>query len=89
MSKQNANDHWLVRASTIRWLWIVFSVLLIALVALQLVIHVKGYVGADSWFGFGAVFGFASCVGMVLVAKALGLILKRPENYYREDAEND
>jgi len=38
----------------------------------------------DGWFGFGAAFGFLACVLMVLVAKGLGLVLKRDQDYYRE-----
>ena len=38
----------------------------------------------DGWFGFGAVFGFLSCLLMVLFAKALGVFLKRPRDYYPE-----
>jgi uncharacterized membrane protein len=36
-------------------------------------------------FGFYAVFGFAVYVGLVLTAKALRRLLKRPENYYDSD----
>jgi hypothetical protein len=75
-------DHWLVRPRTIRRLWIGFSVVLALTVVLQLVVKVKGYFGIDGWPGFGAVFGFLCCVGMVLVAKGLGRFLKRKENFY-------
>ena len=51
-------------------------------VAAQLLIYVKGYFGADGWFGFAAVFGFLSCLAMVLFAKGLGFFLKRDEDYY-------
>jgi hypothetical protein len=50
----------------------------------QTVIYVKGYFGFDAWFGFGAIYGFVSCLVMVLVAKLLGLVLKRPLDYYDE-----
>ena len=76
------DNHWLTRPATIRWLWIGFSVVLAATVVLQLFVKIKGYFGVDSWFGFGAGFGFLSCVAMVLVAKALGAVLKKPEDYY-------
>ena len=76
--------HWLVRPSTIRKLWIGSSIILALTVLAQTVIYVKGYFGVDAWFGFGAVYGFGSCLLMVLVAKLLGFILKRPENYYDE-----
>lgn len=76
--------HWLVRPSTIRKLWIGSSIILALTVLAQTVIYVKGYFGVDAWFGFGAVYGFVSCLLMVLVAKLLGFVLKRPENYYDE-----
>ncbi|WP_282111239.1 hypothetical protein [Shewanella algicola] len=76
--------HWLVRPSTIRKLWIGFSVVLTLVVLAQTVIYVKGYFGFDGWFGFGAVYGFVSCLVMVLIAKLLGLFLKRPQGYYDE-----
>ena len=58
--------------------------MLVVSVAVQLPFPVKGKFGVDGWFGFGAVFGFFSCLVMVLFAKALGRMLKRDENYYRE-----
>ena len=80
--KPNADDHWLARPSTIKLLWRVFAAVLAFTVLLQLVIGVKGYFGVDGWFAFGAVFGFLSCLAMVLFAKGLGFFLKRDEDYY-------
>jgi len=82
LSVESETDHWLVRPQTIRWLWIGGSAVLALVVVLQFVIKVKGYFGIDGWIGFGAAFGFLSCVAMVLVAKGLGRFLKREENYY-------
>lgn len=76
------DDHWLTRPATIRWLWIIGCGVLAVTVLLQVVISIKGYFGVDGWFGFGALFGFFSCVAMVLVAKLVGVLLKRPDNYY-------
>ena len=81
------NDHWLVRPTTISWLWRGFIVVLAVTVLAQLVIYVKGYFEVDGWFGFGAVFGFLSCLIMVLGAKGLGYVLKRGEDYYRDDID--
>ena len=75
-------DHWLVRPATVRRLWVGFSVVLALTVLGQLVIGIKGYFGVDGWFGFAAGFGFLCCLVMVLVAKGLGVLLKRPEDYY-------
>jgi hypothetical protein len=76
--------HWLVRPATIRLLWRVFGAVLGLTVAAQLWIAVHGHFGADGWFGFNAAFGFLSCVAMVVFAKLLGLLVKRPESYYRD-----
>jgi hypothetical protein len=78
------NDHWLTRPASIRKLWIGFSAVLAMTVVAQLVIGIKGYFGVDSMFGFAAAFGFFSCVAMVLLAKAIGALLKRPEDYYHD-----
>ena len=81
--------HFLTRPATIRRLWWIFSAVLAATVLGQLVIYVKGYFTVDGWFGFGAVFGFLSCLLMVLFAKALGVLLKRPRDYYHQQERND
>ena len=80
--------HFLTRPGTIRGLWWGFSALLALTVLAQLVFYVKGYFTVDGWFGFGAVFGFLSCLLMVLFAKLLGYLLKRPQDYYREEDDD-
>ena len=94
MSDRQHDDHWLTRPTTIRLLWRVFAAVLVLTVLAQLLIGIKGYFGVDGWFGFGAAFGFAACCAMVFVAKVLGYLLKRDENYYRalaaeEEADDD
>ncbi len=83
------DDAWLARPSSIRLLWKVLWGVLALTVAAQLVIKIKGYFGIDDWFAFGAVYGFLACVAMVLVAKGLGYLLKRDENYYAAEDERD
>ncbi len=76
------DDHWLTRESTIRRLWIGSAIVLAATVLLDLVIHHHPDFGLAGTFGFGAWFGFASCAAMIVAARALGAILKRPDTYY-------
>ena len=78
------DDAWLARPSSIRLLWRIFAVILVLSVAAHLLFKVKGYFGVDGWLGFGAAFGFLSCLVMVLFAKGLGYVLKRDDRYYRE-----
>ena len=88
MNDPRNDDHWLTRPATIRRLWQVCSVVLALTVLAQLVFPVKGYFEVDGWFGFGALFGFLSCLAMVVVAKGLGVFLKRDENYYAEPPDD-
>ena len=76
------HDHWLVRPSTIKALWIGSSIMLAILVLLDLFVEHHPHFGIDGTFGFGAWYGFLACVVLVLFAKGLGLILKRPDTYY-------
>ena len=81
---ENNQTHWLYRRETIRKLWWGGYVVLALTVLAQLAVYVKGYFTVDGWFGFGAMYGFLSCLLMVLFARVLGLILKRPNDYYAE-----
>jgi hypothetical protein len=76
------NDHWLVRKSTIRLLWWVFIFILAITVLLDLGVEHHPHFGIEGTIGFGAWFGFAACVVLVIGAKALGMILKRPDSFY-------
>jgi len=85
MNDSRTDDAWLARPASIRLLWRIFWAVLALTVAAQIVVKVKGYFGIDGWFAFGAIFGFLSCVAMVLLAKGLGYLLKRDQNYYRAE----
>lgn len=76
------DDHWLTRESTIKRLWVVFALVLAATVLLDFLVVQRAYFGLDGSFGFAAWFGFASCVAMIVFAKVLGGVLKRPDTYY-------
>ncbi len=76
------HDHWLVRPKTIRWLIGISIVVLVATVAAQFVVPVHAYFSIGEVFGFNAAYGFLTCVGMVVFAKLLGFVLKRPVDYY-------
>ena len=75
-------QHWLVRPATIRLLWIVFIVVLALTVLADLFVEHHPHFGIDGTFGFGAWYGFISCVIMVFFSKALGRLLKRRDDFY-------
>ena len=75
-------EPWLVRPGTIRMAWIAGIAALGVLLLVQLTFSMHGYFPIEEVFGFGAWFGFGACVALVLVARTLGLVLKRPDTYY-------
>lgn len=77
--------HWLQRPGTVRWLWRIGLGLLALTLLAQVWVPLYAHFGIDGWFGFHALFGFLACVAMVLLAKLLGWLLKRPDTYYDND----
>lgn len=71
------------KTKTLRW--IMFGILAL-LVVLDVIIPAKyERFPWDGIGGFGAVYGFVSCVLIIVVSKALGYaLLYRPEDYYDE-----
>lgn len=75
--------HWLYRRDTILKLWIVSLVVLAAVTVLGFFIDTHPYFGFDSSeYAFYALYGFGTCVAMVVIAKMLGIMIKRPDDYY-------
>jgi hypothetical protein len=77
-----ATTAWSSRPQTIRKLWWGLYAVLAVTLATELVNEHHGAFGVDGTFGFNAWYGFATCVAMVLGAKALGVLIKRADNYY-------
>ena len=78
-------QHWLVRPGMIRLLWRVFAGILLLTVIAGIFIDRHGYFGLDGTLSFNAWFGFISCIGMVVIAKLLGYLLHRRDDYYDRD----
>jgi hypothetical protein len=82
-------SHWLDEPRNVKRLWRGFLVVLALTVAAELVVHLHPHFAVESIFGFHAWFGFAACAAMIVVAKALALVLKRPDSYYEDGARDD
>ena len=59
------------------------------LFALDFVIHRHTSHSWESLWGFYAIYGFVSCVVLVIVAKWMRTLLMRPENYYDHEGKAD
>ncbi len=57
-------------------------VILIVLVLLDLVVKHYQVFGIDGTFGFAAWFGALACFGLILLALAVGSLLRAPESTY-------
>lgn len=83
---RDKEKHWLVRPETIRWLWVLFILVLAVVVAWEVLLKRHPHFPLEDIFGFNAWYGFLACAVMVVFAKGLGYLIKRPDTYY--DHEN-
>ena len=51
-------------------------------VAADLFYDKHGHYAMEEWIGFHAAYGFVACVGLVLAAKGMRVLLKRAEDFY-------
>lgn len=54
------------------------------LVVIDFWVPKHGPFAIEHWFGFYAFYGFIACVGLVIAAKGLRVILMKSEDYYDE-----
>ena len=73
---------WFDKPSSRKLLWWILWITCGLTVVAELFIHRHPHVGIDGFFSFYSVMGFVGCAAMILVAKGLGVFLKRNENYY-------
>lgn len=75
-------ERWLDRKENVDkvyWgVWVLCGLLFLA----EPFVHKHTYFAFEGWFGFHGIFGFVACVGLVIAAKGLRVLLKRPEDYY-------
>jgi hypothetical protein len=74
--------YWLDRPENVTKFYRAVWAVGIALLAAELFVHRHEEFDFALWFGFYALFGFVACVVLVVTAKALRRVLKRPEDYY-------
>ncbi len=63
-------------------IWKAFLSVLARSVLAQFFVDAQPHFAVESLFGWNAVYGFLACGVLILVARALGLVLKRREHYY-------
>ncbi|MDZ7736907.1 MAG: hypothetical protein U5P41_13040 [Gammaproteobacteria bacterium] len=76
------SKHWLDRPGNVDRIVHTLYALCGISVLLEFVVERHETLGFAGWFAFYAWYGFIACVGLVLAAKGLRLILIRREDYY-------
>ncbi len=75
---------WLDKPRNVKLLWRLFLAVLALTVLAEWVIRLHPHFAIEGVFAFHAWFGLCSCAAMILVARGLGLLLKRSDDYYAE-----
>jgi hypothetical protein len=65
-------------------LWRLFLAVLALSVAAELFIQTHPHFAVERLFAFNALYGFLACAALILLAKGIGLLVKRKEDYYDE-----
>ena len=82
-------EHWLDDPANLRLLWRLFLAVLALTVVAGAGVDLHPHFEVEEWFGFHAAYGFLACLAMIVGAKALGVLLKRADDYYAEDGRDD
>ena len=75
-------QNWFYRESSVRKIWIGAIVILALTVIAELFVKLHPHFKIESVFSFHALYGFLTCVAMVIFAKLLGYLIKRKDDYY-------
>ena len=75
-------QNWFYRKSSIKKLYISALIILGVVLFVEYFIVLYPHFSIGKIFGFHAVFGFLSCVGLIIFAKLLGFLVKRKDDYY-------
>lgn len=65
-------------------MWKSFTAVLALTVLAELFVEKHPHFDAERFFGIYALYGFLACAALILIAKAVGAILKRPDSHYHE-----
>jgi hypothetical protein len=75
-------QNWFYRKSSIKKLRIYALIILGVVFFTEYFIVLHPHFDIAKIFGFHAVYGFLSCVGLIIFAKLLGFLVKRKDDYY-------
>ncbi len=68
----------------LRRLWAAFIAVLALTLVAEAFVAAQPHFEVERLYAFNAVYGFLACAGLIVVARAIGLVLKRRDGYYDE-----
>lgn len=85
MNEPKGPSHWLDnRRNVDRIVWALYAVCAFLFV-IDWFVPKHGPFAIEHWFGFYGIYGFVSCVALVLAAKEMRRIVMRSEDYYSDE----
>ncbi len=75
-------QNWFYKKTSIKKLWIGAIVVLVLTILAEIIITLHPHFEIEALFGFHGLYGFLTCVIMVVFAKVLGFLIKRKDDYY-------
>ena len=82
-------EHWLDEPRNVKKLWRGFLVVLALTVIAEFFVDLHPHFAIESLFGFSAAYGLVTCLLMIVAAKGLGLLIKRPDTYYSKEEDDE
>lgn len=82
MAHKTEAPHWLDQPRNVKRLWRGFLFVMVLIVLAQWLVEMHPHFEVEAVFGFGAWFGFIACAALIVIAKVVALVLKRPDTYY-------
>lgn len=70
-----------------RLLWVGFAAVMLLVLVLDFFVEHHAEFGFEGTRFFHAWFGFAACAAIVVLSKWLGMVLKRPEDFYKDESQ--
>ena len=82
-------SHWLDEPKNIKLLWRGFLVVLALTVVAEFFVDLHPHFEIEGLFGFNAAYGFIVCILMIVVAKGMGIFLKRADTCYEKEGGDE
>ena len=82
MRKSSESPGFFEKPGTIKLLWVLLYAVCVFTLVPEFFLERHPHFTHDHYFGFFAVLGFVACALLIIIAKGIGFVLKKNEDYY-------